>query len=89
MPLVLFEEDPDSRVGYGWCKEMLARGVYLRPWHNMFLAACTTDADIDLAIAAGDASFPAIAARRAELQPSPVLVAMAAARSKETLESLA
>lgn len=89
MTIMLFDDDPDLRVGFAWAEEMLARGVYIHPWHNMFVAACMTDADIDMAIAAGDASFAAVRRRMGDLQPSPVILAMAAAHSKEALETLA
>ncbi|HWW56040.1 MAG TPA: aminotransferase class III-fold pyridoxal phosphate-dependent enzyme [Sphingopyxis sp.] len=81
MPQIMFEGDPDFRVGYGWAEEMLARGVYMHPWHNMFLCAAMTDADIDLTLAAADEAFAALAARRGELAPHPILVALAAAAS--------
>ncbi len=79
MPQIMFEGDPDFRVGYGWAEEMLARGVYMHPWHNMFLCAAMTDADIDLTVAAAGDAFAALAARRGELEPHPILVALAAA----------
>ncbi|RYD44463.1 MAG: aminotransferase class III-fold pyridoxal phosphate-dependent enzyme [Sphingomonadales bacterium] len=78
MPQIMFADDPDFRVGYGWAEEMLARGVYMHPWHNMFLCAAMTDADIDLTLTAADDAFLALAARRGELAPHPVLVALAA-----------
>lgn len=77
MPQILFADDPDFRIGYAWAEEMLARGVYMHPWHNMFLCAAMTEADIDLAIEAAAASLRAVAARRETLVPHPVLVAMA------------
>ncbi|MEH3047625.1 aminotransferase class III-fold pyridoxal phosphate-dependent enzyme [Sphingomonas adhaesiva] len=89
MPIMLFDDDPDLRVGFAWAEEMLVRGIYVHPWHNMFLAACMTDADIDMAVAAGDEAFAAVKARRDTLTPSPVLTAMAAARSKYAREALA
>lgn len=79
MPQIMFADDPDFRVGYGWAEEMLARGVYMHPWHNMFLCAAMTDADIDLTLAAADDAFAALAARRGDLEPHPILVALAAA----------
>ncbi len=79
MPQIMFADDPDFRVGYGWAEEMLARGVYMHPWHNMFLCAAMTDADIDLTLVAADDAFAALAARRGDLVPHPVLVALAAA----------
>ncbi len=78
MPQIMFADDPDFRVGYGWAEEMLARGIYVHPWHNMFLCAAMTDADLDLTIAAADDAFAALADRRGELAPHPILVALAA-----------
>lgn len=79
MPQIMFADDPDFRVGYGWAEEMLARGVYVHPWHNMFLCAAMTDADIDLTVTAAGDAFAALAKRSGELEPHPVLVALAAA----------
>lgn len=78
MPQIMFADDPDFRVGYGWAEEMLARGIYMHPWHNMFLCAAMTDADIDLTLTAADDAFAALAARRGDLAPHPILVALAA-----------
>ncbi len=80
MPLVMFADDPDVRFGYAWAQEMLARGVYVHPWHNMFLCTAMTEADIDAAIGAADGAFAAIAARRDTIEPSPALLAMIRAR---------
>ncbi|MDO9370346.1 MAG: aminotransferase class III-fold pyridoxal phosphate-dependent enzyme [Sphingopyxis sp.] len=79
MPQIMFADDPDFRVGYGWAEEMLARSIYVHPWHNMFLCAAMTDADIDLTVTAAADAFAGLAARRSELAPHPVLVALAAA----------
>lgn len=54
MPLILFEDDGDLRQGFFFCSEMLKRGIYMHPWHNMFLCAAMTEADIDLALDAAD-----------------------------------
>jgi glutamate-1-semialdehyde 2,1-aminomutase len=69
MPLFLFEEDPDLRRGFFWSSEMLKRGVYVHPWHNMFLCAAMTVADIDLALDAAEASFKALKAELGHLGP--------------------
>lgn len=69
MPLFLFEDDPDLRMGYFWCSEMLARGVYAHPWHNMFLSAAMTEADIDMALEASEPSFAALAKAAPNLPP--------------------
>ena len=50
MPLILFDDDPDLRIGFCWSSEMLKRGIYVHPWHNMFLCAAMTEADIDGAL---------------------------------------
>lgn len=80
MPLILFEDDPDARIGFGWAEEMLRGGVYMHPWHNMFLCAAMTQNDITFALEVAERAFAALAARRATLEPHPVVVAMAAAR---------
>jgi len=80
MPLILFDEDPDFRVGYGWSAEMVKRGVYVHPWHNMFLCGAMTDADIDGALGAADDSFKALKAIKPTLVPNKQLAAMLSAR---------
>lgn len=69
MPQILFDDDPDYRVGYGWCSEMLKRGVYTHPWHNMFLSAAMGDAEIAFALKAAGESFEALRASVASLEP--------------------
>jgi glutamate-1-semialdehyde 2,1-aminomutase len=69
MPLFLFDEDPDFRVGFCWSSEMLKRGVYVHPWHNMFLSAAMTERDIDAALDAASGAFAALRVRRAALGP--------------------
>ena len=69
----------DAETAHEHTIEMLARGVYMHPWHNMFLCAAMADADIDLTVTAAADAFAALAARRGELAPHPVLVALAAA----------
>ena len=59
MPLYLFDDDPDLRQGFFFVSKMLEQGVYMHPWHNMFLCAAMTDADMDMVL---DAAEPALAA---------------------------
>lgn len=80
MPQILFEEDPDLRVGFAFAAAMAARGVYVHPWHNMFLSAAMTDADIDRAVAAAADAFAGVRAGRDTLEPHPLLAARLAAR---------
>lgn len=69
MPMVLFDDDADFRIGYAWCSEMVRRGIYVHPWHNMFLCAAMTDADIEGAIAAADEAFKVVRKNLRELAP--------------------
>lgn len=80
MPLIMFEDDPDLRVGYAWCDAMLQKGVYLHPWHNMFLCAAMTEQDIDVALKAADDVMAELTLRKAELEPHPAIVGLIAAQ---------
>ncbi len=63
MPLVLFDDDPEFERGALFVSEALGRGVYLHPWHNMFLSLAHTEADIDRALAATDEALGIVAER--------------------------
>lgn len=63
MPLVLFDDDPEFEKGSLFTSEALGRGVYLHPWHNMFLSLAHTEADIDRALAATDQALAIVAKR--------------------------
>lgn len=78
MPQVLFEGDPDFRVGFAFAEAMLARGVYVHPWHNMFLCAAMTPADIDHAVEAADGALAQVRAALPILEPHPVVAAVVA-----------
>lgn len=69
MPLFLFDDDPDLRKGFCFASGMLARGVYTHPWHNMFLCAAMTEADIDGALDAAEAAFSALKTQVGNLAP--------------------
>ena len=69
MPLFLFDDDPDLRKGFFWSSEMLRRGVYVHPWHNMFLCAAMTTVDIDQALDAAEASLRALEGQLGALKP--------------------
>jgi glutamate-1-semialdehyde 2,1-aminomutase len=78
MPLFLFDEDPDLRKGFFWSSEMLKRGVYVHPWHNMFMCSAMTPADIDQALDAAEASFAALKNQAGSLGPVEKLAFLAA-----------
>jgi glutamate-1-semialdehyde 2,1-aminomutase len=69
MPLFLFDDDPDLRRGFCFASEMLNRGVYIHPWHNMFLCAAMTDADIEAALDAAEGAFGALRRQTPTLAP--------------------
>jgi glutamate-1-semialdehyde 2,1-aminomutase len=69
MPLFLFDDDPDLRKGFCWSSEMLARGVYVHPWHNMFLCAAMTEADIAQTLDAAEAALVALKRQVRDLSP--------------------
>lgn len=57
MPLFLFDDDPDLRKGFCFASQMLSRGIYTHPWHNMFLCGAMTPADIQDLLDAAEASL--------------------------------
>jgi len=73
MPLFLFDDDPDLRKGFCFSSEMLARGVYVHPWHNMFLCAAMTEADIEAFLGAAEGALGALQHQSPTLQPVPKL----------------
>lgn len=76
LPMVLFGEDPDFRLGYGFCRAAMKRGVYLSPYHNMFINGAMTEEDIAQTLEATGAAFEEIKRNRNSLQPSQVLMAL-------------
>lgn len=64
MPLVLFKNDPNLELGNRFVSEVLARGVYMHPWHNMFLSVSHTPQDIEQVLHATDGAFQALTAAR-------------------------
>jgi len=78
MPMFLFDDDPDHRKGYRWCSEMVARGVYMHPFHNMFISNALTMDDVAQTLEAADGAFGALAAAGSELAPNTRLAALSA-----------
>ena len=64
MPLLTFAGDDDFALAGIWTDVAARNGAYFHPWHNWFLSAAHTDADIDEALAATDLAFAAVAAAR-------------------------
>jgi glutamate-1-semialdehyde 2,1-aminomutase len=63
MPFLSFDGDDDFAKANVFTGEAAKRGVYLHPWHNWFISAAHTSADIDQALQATDAAFEAVRAR--------------------------
>ena len=61
MPMVLFDDDDDLRKGYQFTTDMLRRGIYMHPWHNMFLSTAHTADDIDRTLAASERAMEKVA----------------------------
>lgn len=75
MPQILFEDDPDFRIGYAFAAECVKRGVYVHPYHNMFLSSAHGPEDVALTLEAMDWALSAVRARRSDLQPHPGVAA--------------
>ena len=73
MPQILFEDDPDFRLGYTWTGECARRGAYTHPFHNMFLSAAHGPEELTLTLEATEAAFASLKLQRATLQPIPKL----------------
>ena len=78
MPMFLFDDDPDLRKGYRWCAEMVERGFYMHPFHNMFISNALTKDDVELTLEAANDAFGALAAAGSELAPNTRLAALSA-----------
>jgi glutamate-1-semialdehyde 2,1-aminomutase len=70
MPLFLFDEDKDLAKGFAWSAAMLERGVYVHPWHNMFLCAAMNEADIGFALDAAESAFAVLKREGPSLKPA-------------------
>ncbi|MDJ0866162.1 MAG: aminotransferase class III-fold pyridoxal phosphate-dependent enzyme [Myxococcota bacterium] len=57
MPQILFDEDPEYKKGVLWTTAALERGVYLHPFHNMFLCAAHGPDDIKEALEGTNEAF--------------------------------
>ncbi|HET6473671.1 MAG TPA: aminotransferase class III-fold pyridoxal phosphate-dependent enzyme [Pseudomonadales bacterium] len=72
MPQILFDDDPDFRIGFAWVTEALKRGAYIHPFHNNFVSAAHRNEDIDAVLEATDGAFTAIRQRKS-FEPHAIL----------------
>ena len=70
MPLIMFDDDPDFTLGHRFVLEALQRGVYMHPWHNMFLSAAHQAADIDRVLEATNVALKQVAGAVDRRQPA-------------------
>jgi glutamate-1-semialdehyde 2,1-aminomutase len=61
MPMMLFEDDDTLELGNRFVVAALKRGVYLHPWHNMFLSTAHGAAEIDRVLEATDGALSEVA----------------------------
>lgn len=61
MPFMRFADDPGLVLADQWCAVALRHGALVHPWHNWFISAAHTVADIDRVLEAADAAFRAVA----------------------------
>ena len=57
MPMIEFENDTKKTLVAAFCGKALQHGVYLHPWHNMFLSIAHTEKDIAQALEGTDKAF--------------------------------
>ena len=81
MPLVMFDEDPGLSKGYFWGQQLMKGGVYMHPWHNMFICDAMTEADIAQTLQVADEAFAALKAAAPTLGPVAKLEALRASRA--------
>ena len=60
MPMILFDDGPKLVRGNFWTAAAAQLGVYLHPWHNMFLCAAHTDEDIEQTLKVTEEAFTAL-----------------------------
>lgn len=75
MPQILFEDDPDFRRGFCWTAEAVKRGIYLHPFHNMFVCAAHTQDDVRHTLEVTDEAFEVLRKREPTLGPVEKLAA--------------
>lgn len=88
MPQVLFEDDDDLQLGFGFCRAAMKHGAWLHPSHNMFVSPALSEAEFAQLFDATDRAFADVAADRDNLAPAPqaVRARRRAARNNDTFQ---
>ncbi|WP_434291244.1 aminotransferase class III-fold pyridoxal phosphate-dependent enzyme [Celeribacter sp. SCSIO 80788] len=71
MPMILLEDDPDFRYVYYWTNAAIQNGVYLNPYHNIFMTAAMSHEDIDVALEATGKAFRQMKENWSTIGPDP------------------
>jgi glutamate-1-semialdehyde 2,1-aminomutase len=74
MPMIQFMHDADFRFAMAFASGMILNGVYLLPFHNLFLCAAMTMDDITQTIDVADTVFADMAKRRSKIEAHPELM---------------
>jgi glutamate-1-semialdehyde 2,1-aminomutase len=74
MPMIQVKNDPDFRFSMAFASALIARGIYMVPYHNLFLCAAMTKDDIRQTISAADDALAEMANRRSEIRPHEPIV---------------
>lgn len=74
MPMIQFRLDPDIRFAMAFASGMILRGVYVLPYHNLFLCDAMTKDDISQTIDVANDVFADMAKRRTKIEPHPGLM---------------
>ena len=59
--MLSFQNDVDHRLAKAFCSAAVKRGLYLHPWHNLFLSAAHAPTDIAEALEIADTAFGVVA----------------------------
>lgn len=76
MPQILFRGDSQFKLGYGWASECLKRGAYVHPYHNMFISAAHSEAEIARTLEITDQAFEALRGKRDRLEAHPIIATL-------------
>ena len=85
MPMILFQDDPDLRLAMDFSSQMMQRGFYIIPLHNLFLCVAMTSTDISQTIDTASSVFEDMKRRRSLIEPHPVLARHLASSQKGPL----
>lgn len=67
MPQILFDDDPDYGLGYRWCQTAMKHGVWLSPYHNMFINAAMAETDVRQTLQATAIAFEDLKTNRTNI----------------------